>query len=90
MAWTVAFALLGAMTFSIFIVPVLASMFFRGDSRSGATASWSSSPTGYRKGLRWAVGHRWVIAGGGVDFGGGNDLSGIWRRHRRGVPASPG
>jgi cobalt-zinc-cadmium resistance protein CzcA len=29
MAWTVAFALLGAMTFSILIVPVLASMFFR-------------------------------------------------------------
>ena len=29
MAWTVAFALLGAMTFSILIAPVLASMLFR-------------------------------------------------------------
>ena len=29
MAWTVAFALLGAMTFSILIAPVLAAMFFR-------------------------------------------------------------
>src|SRR6202008_3508451 len=29
MAWTVAFALLGAMTFSIFIAPVLANTFFR-------------------------------------------------------------
>ena len=29
MAWTVAFALLGAMTFSILIAPVLASTFFR-------------------------------------------------------------
>ena len=29
MAWTVAFALLGAMTFSILIAPVLASVFFR-------------------------------------------------------------
>ncbi len=32
MAWTVAFALLGAMTFSILIAPVLASTFFRGVS----------------------------------------------------------
>ena len=30
MAWTVAFALLGAMTFSILIAPVLASLLFRG------------------------------------------------------------
>ena len=37
MAWTVAFALLGAMTFSILIAPVLASMFFRKGSGNGAT-----------------------------------------------------
>jgi cobalt-zinc-cadmium resistance protein CzcA len=29
MAWTVALALLGAMTFSIFIVPVLAALLFQ-------------------------------------------------------------
>src|SRR5208282_2706412 len=33
MAWTVAFALLGALTFSILIAPVLASVLFRGGVR---------------------------------------------------------
>jgi cobalt-zinc-cadmium resistance protein CzcA len=37
MAWTVAFALLGAMTFSILIAPVLASVFFRKGVANGTT-----------------------------------------------------
>jgi cobalt-zinc-cadmium resistance protein CzcA len=37
MAWTVAFALLGAIVFSIFIVPVLAPCYSRMVSRNGAT-----------------------------------------------------
>jgi len=42
MAWTVAFALLGAIVFSIFIVPVLAHCYSRMVSRNGGTQLWSS------------------------------------------------
>jgi cobalt-zinc-cadmium resistance protein CzcA len=47
MAWTVAFALLGAMTFSIFIAPVLLQPCSSRSmvSRSGAIRSWFFSPS---------------------------------------------
>ena len=45
MAWTVAFALLGAMTFSILIAPVLAGMFLP-QGRSGAAQSGDGVPHG--------------------------------------------
>jgi heavy metal efflux system protein len=66
MAWTVAFALLGAMTFSIFIVPVLASIFFRGGFKERHNRVLDAVTAGYRRQLRWAIGHRWIIAGVGV------------------------
>jgi heavy metal efflux system protein len=61
MAWTVAFALLGAMTFSIFIVPVLASMLFRDGfkERRNRVMEWITN--GYRRQLRRAVSHRWIV-----------------------------
>jgi cobalt-zinc-cadmium resistance protein CzcA len=62
MAWTVAFALLGAMTFSIFIVPVLASIFFRGGFKERHNLVMEHLTSAYRRGLRWAIGHRWLIA----------------------------
>jgi cobalt-zinc-cadmium resistance protein CzcA len=62
MAWTVAFALLGAMTFSIFIVPVLASIFFRGGFKERHNRVMEYLTGAYRKGLRWSIGHRWIIA----------------------------
>jgi cobalt-zinc-cadmium resistance protein CzcA len=61
MAWTVAFALLGAMTFSIFIVPVLASIFFQGGFKERRNRILEFITNGYRKQLRWAVAHRWVM-----------------------------
>ena len=61
MAWTVAFALLGAMIFSIFIVPVLASSFFRGGLKERRNLVMEKLTNGYRRQLRWAVGHRWVV-----------------------------
>jgi heavy metal efflux system protein len=63
MAWTVAFALLGAMTFSILIAPVLAGTFFRGGVRERRNFVMDFLADVYRKQLRWAVQHRWVIAG---------------------------
>ncbi|MGP8258539.1 MAG: efflux RND transporter permease subunit [Acidobacteriaceae bacterium] len=63
MAWTVAFALLGAMTFSIFIVPVLASIFFHGGFKERQNRVMEFITNGYRKQLRLAVEHRWVVMG---------------------------
>ena len=61
MAWTVAFALLGAMTFSILIAPVLAATFFRKGvkERRNLVLEWLTEQ--YRRRLRWAVQHRWVV-----------------------------
>ena len=63
MAWTVAFALLGAMTFSILIVPVLASMFFSGGIRERHNRVMESLADWYRRRLRSAIEHRWIVAG---------------------------
>jgi cobalt-zinc-cadmium resistance protein CzcA len=61
MAWTVAFALLGAMTFSILIAPVLAATFFRKGVKERRNLVMEFLADMYRKQLRWAVGHRWVV-----------------------------
>jgi cobalt-zinc-cadmium resistance protein CzcA len=63
MAWTVAFALLGAMTFSILIAPVMAGTFFRGGIRERRNRVMDFLAGAYRTRLRWAVHHRWVVAG---------------------------
>ena len=62
MAWTVVFALLGAMTFSILIVPVLAATFFRKGVRERRNLVMDFLTEQYRRRLRWAVQHRWVVA----------------------------
>jgi cobalt-zinc-cadmium resistance protein CzcA len=62
MAWTVAFALLGAMTFSILIAPVLAATFFSKGVRERRNLVMEYLTERYRRRLRWAVAHRWVVA----------------------------
>src|ERR1700723_2285938 len=66
MAWTVAFALLGAMTFSILIVPVLAATFFRKGVRERRNLVMDYLTERYRRRLRWAVKHPWLIACVGI------------------------
>jgi cobalt-zinc-cadmium resistance protein CzcA len=66
MAWTVALALLGAMTFSILIAPVLASLFFPKGVRERRNRVMESLTERYRRSLRWAVDHRSVVAGVGI------------------------
>jgi len=66
MAWTVAFALLGAMTFSILIAPVLAGAFFRSGIREKRNPVMDFLARQYRNRLRWAVLHRWIVAGVGL------------------------
>ena len=66
MAWTVAFALLGALTFSMLIAPVLSSQLFRGGIREWHNPVMAFLTDRYRKRLRWAVGHRSVTIGVGL------------------------
>jgi cobalt-zinc-cadmium resistance protein CzcA len=63
MAWTVAFALLGALTFSILIVPVLASLLMGHGVKERHNPVMAFLTHHYRRSLRWAVAHRWVVMG---------------------------
>ncbi len=66
MAWTVAFALLGAMTFSILVAPVLASALFRKGVKETHNPVMAYLTERYRRRLRWCVEHRWLTVGVGV------------------------
>jgi len=66
MAWTVAFALLGAMTFSILVSPVLASWLFRSGMKEWHNPVIAFVTDLYRRRLRWAIEHRWVTLGVGL------------------------
>jgi cobalt-zinc-cadmium resistance protein CzcA len=66
MAWTVAFALLGALIFSIVIAPVLATLLFwkLPRERRNPVLGWITA--GYRCALTWTVNHRWAMVGAAV------------------------
>src|SRR5579862_894959 len=63
MAWTVAFALLGAMTFSILIAPVLCATLFRKGVRERQNPVLAYLIAVYRKRVRWAIEHRRATLG---------------------------
>jgi len=63
MAWTVAFALLGAVVFSMTIAPVLASLMFRRETSEWHNPVMVWLTEQYRRSLRWSVLHRWVMVG---------------------------
>ena len=66
MAWTVAFALLGALIFSILIAPVLASYAFAKGAKEWPNPAMEFSIKHYRRAVRWAIHHRSVTLGVGV------------------------
>jgi len=66
MAWTVAFALLGALIFSMLIAPALASLLFRGDAKQWQNPVMTFLIKHYRRNVHWAIRHRWVTVGGAV------------------------
>jgi len=79
MAWTMAFALLGALLFSIVISPVLASFAFSKGASEWRNPVMEWLMQEYRVGVRWAIRRRWitvgaaavvVIVGGILAFGG--------------------
>ena len=63
MAWTVAFALLGALLFSMILAPVLASFLFRKGVNEWPNPVISFLTARYRSGVRWAILHRAVTLG---------------------------
>jgi cobalt-zinc-cadmium resistance protein CzcA len=63
MAWTVAFALLGAMTFSILIAPVLSATLFRKGVRERRNPVLAYLIDVYRRRVRWAIEHRRATLG---------------------------
>jgi cobalt-zinc-cadmium resistance protein CzcA len=65
MAWTVAFALLGALTFSILLAPVLASMLMSKGAKEWRNPVMEYLRERYRTGVTWAIHHhRFVISCG--------------------------
>ena len=63
MAWTVAFALLGALLFSILIAPVLASFAFQKGASEWHNPVMSFVIERYRHAVRWAIRHRAITIG---------------------------
>ena len=63
MAWTVAFALLGALLFSIILAPVLASFLFRSGAKEWHNPVMTWLTRFYRTTLEWAIQWRWITVG---------------------------
>jgi cobalt-zinc-cadmium resistance protein CzcA len=63
MAWTVAFALLGALVFSILITPVLASFAFAKGAKEWHNPAMQLAIKYYRISLRWAIRRRAITVG---------------------------
>jgi len=66
MAWTVAFALLGALVFSMLIAPALATLVFRKGARQWQNPVMEFLIKHYRTTLHWAIGHRPLTVGAAV------------------------
>ncbi len=60
MAWTVAFALLGALLFSMLVAPVLASLFFQKGAREWHNPVMAFLTKAYRIAVKWAIEHRLI------------------------------
>ena len=63
MAWTVAFALVGSLLFSMLAAPVLCSLVFRNGVREWHNPLLILLTKGYRATVRAAIGARWVTVG---------------------------
>jgi cobalt-zinc-cadmium resistance protein CzcA len=64
MAWTVAFALLGALVFSLLIAPVVCSYLFRGGVKEFPNPVFNWALKRYQHGLEWCVDHTRVVLTG--------------------------
>ncbi|HXJ95075.1 MAG TPA: CusA/CzcA family heavy metal efflux RND transporter [Terriglobia bacterium] len=63
MAWTVAFALLGALVFSLIMAPVLCSLLFRRGVKEWHNPVLAVIIRAYRRRVSWCIAHRVVTVG---------------------------
>jgi cobalt-zinc-cadmium resistance protein CzcA len=63
MAWTVTFALMGAVLFAILVVPVLASLFFSKGAKERENPALNWLREHYRVAVRAAIDHRYLTVG---------------------------
>jgi heavy metal efflux system protein len=63
MAWTVAFALLGALLFSMLFAPAMASFLFRGEMKQWENPVMKFLTVRYRKDVAWAIRNRSLTIG---------------------------
>src|SRR3984957_3123960 len=63
MAWTVAFALLGALVFSMLVAPALASLLFRSGVKEWKNPVMGYLTVRYRKAVTWTIRHRPITVG---------------------------
>jgi len=63
MAWTVAFALLGALVFSMVMAPVLSSFLFREGMKEWHNPLMVFMTKLYKSAVGWAVHSRWLVVG---------------------------
>jgi heavy metal efflux system protein len=63
LAWTVAFALLGALLFSIVVAPVLSSILFRKGAKEWQNPLMEFLTKRYTNGATWAIEHRLIVVG---------------------------
>jgi cobalt-zinc-cadmium resistance protein CzcA len=66
MAWTVAFALLGALIYSMVVAPVLSSLLFQAGAQEWRNPLMTALTQRYRTSVRWAVHHGWTTIGIGA------------------------
>jgi cobalt-zinc-cadmium resistance protein CzcA len=66
MAWTITYALLGSLIFSIVLAPVLSTYLFRhgAKERRNPILAWLTAH--YQRYLIWAIEHRWITVGIGA------------------------
>ena len=64
MAWTVAFALIGALVFALLLAPVLTSFLFRQGMKEWRNPVLEWITRIYRRSVTWCVHHRWTVFGG--------------------------
>jgi cobalt-zinc-cadmium resistance protein CzcA len=66
MAWTVAFALLGALLFSMILAPVLSSLLFSKGAKEWKNPIMEFLRARYRRAVTWAIHHHGLTIGVGV------------------------
>lgn len=63
MAWTVVFALLGALIFSMLVAPAMADLFLKSHLKGWKNPVMEFLRKHYRTAVAWAVHQRWVVIG---------------------------